>query len=114
VPLDDKPVSPEDRKRWVRERADLERIRREAAYFADAAAVLAEWALEDLSPTDPQRAVHTALLAQLRVAPEVEFRSWLKHQPQLAAALVHAGRKRAKRLQVLLARYLMTEVSNAA
>ena len=106
-------LSPEGRRVWARQRADVDRIRVEACYFADAATLLAEWALEDLQPADPQRAMHTALLSALRVSPEAEYRAWLRDNPWMAGALVHAGRARAKRLQVALARYLVVEVMNA-
>jgi hypothetical protein len=107
VPLDGNQPSPADRTRWARERAELERVRVEAAYFADAASVMAEWALEDLSPANPQRAAHTALLSALRVSPEAEYRTWLRNNPSMAAALVHAGRKRAKRLQTALVHWMI-------
>jgi 2-oxo-4-hydroxy-4-carboxy--5-ureidoimidazoline (OHCU) decarboxylase len=74
---------------------------------------MAEWALEELSTTNPARALHTALLAALRISPETEYRAWLEHKPELAAALVSAGRARAKRLQVALARYIVAEASYA-
>jgi hypothetical protein len=94
--------------------SDAARIRHDALYFSDAARNMAEWSLEVLSTTDAERAVHTALLAALRASPETEYHDWLKHQPEWAAALVHAGRERAKRLQLALARYLATEGPNAA
>ncbi len=114
VPLDDKPPSPERRKRWAQERCELERIRLDASYFADAAALLAEGALEELSPTDPERAVHAALLAALRVSPEAEYRSWLRKSPAMAAALVYAGRERSKRLQIALAQWIVLGMPGVA
>jgi hypothetical protein len=107
-------LSRADRAHWARARAAADRIRTEAIYFADAARVMAEWALEELSTTNPARALHTALLAALRISPETEYRAWLEHKPELAAALVSAGRARAKRLQVALARYIVAEASYAA
>jgi hypothetical protein len=78
-----------------RDYAKDRRIREEAPYFADAATLLAEWALEDLSPADPE-------LAALRMSPEAEYRSWLRTNPRTAAALVHDGRRRTGRLHVAL------------
>ncbi len=107
-------LSRADRAHRARAWADTERVRTEATYFADAARVMTEWALEELSPTSPARAAHTALLVALRISPETEYRAWLEYQPDLAAALVSAGRARAKRLQVALARYIVAEASYAA
>jgi DNA primase len=97
-----------------REYAEAQRIRAEAPYFADAAALMAEWALEELSPTDPERAEHTALLAGVRISPEAEYRWWLQHRPTWAAALVQAGRERTKRLQVALARWIAAGMPDRA
>lgn len=99
---------------FAREYAEAERIRLDALYFADVARLMAEWALETLLPTDPERAAHTALLAALRLSPEAEYRAWLKDSPTWAAALTDAGRARARRLQMALARYLLAGVANAA
>jgi len=96
-----------------RDFAEAERVRRDARYFVDAAAIMAEWVLEDLPPTDPERAAHTALLTALRASPEAEYQAWLECNPTWAGALVSAGRARAKRLQMALARYLVAEASNA-
>jgi hypothetical protein len=106
--------TPGERARLAREYVEAQRIHAEASYFADAVARMAEWALEELPPTDPERAVHAALLAGLRVSPETEYRAWLELNPTWAAALVSAGRKRARRLQMALARYLVAEVAHAA
>ncbi len=103
--LDDRPPDPAS----ARECAEAAQVRLDALYFADAAQLMAEEALEALAPTDPERAAHTALLVALRVSPEAEYRSWLHCNPQWAAALVHAGRARIKRLQIALARYLLAE-----
>ncbi|MBZ5583376.1 MAG: hypothetical protein LAQ30_14435 [Acidobacteriia bacterium] len=96
------------------EYAEVQRRRRDVPYFADAARFMAEGALELLSSTDPKRAAHTTLLAALRVAPEAEYRAWLDERPRWAAALVSAGRARARRLQMGLASYLFSEEANAA
>jgi hypothetical protein len=114
IAMDDTPLSAADRARWAAERRELERIRREAFYFADAARHMAEWALEELSPTDPERTAHTALLAALRVSPEAEYRDWLARDPQWARALAKAGRARQRRLQVALAEFIVGELCSAA
>jgi hypothetical protein len=107
ISVDDRPLSSADRQRWARERAQVELIRAEAAYFADAAALMADWALDGLSSEDPERAVHTAILARLRISAEAEYRAWLEHKPTWAAALVQAGRERSRRLQIALARWIV-------
>ncbi len=108
------PLSRADRERWAREHAETERIRREAEYFADAAALMAEEALEELSPFDPERAVHTRLLMALRVSTEAEYRAWLEHTPTWAAALVYAGRERERRLQMALAEWIAAGMPEVA
>jgi hypothetical protein len=96
-----------DRAHRARAWAAAERSRTEATYFADAARVLAEWALEELSPFDPARARHTALLAALRISPEAEYRAWLEREPRWAAALVKAGERAWKRKCDALARFVV-------
>lgn len=98
--------TPADQARRAREHAEVRRIRSEAGYFAGAAALMVGWALEELSLADPERRVHAALLARLHVSPESEYRAWLERDPAWATALVHAGRERARRLQVALARWI--------
>jgi CHC2 zinc finger len=113
VPLNNRVLTDSEK----REYAEAQRIREEAAYFADAAALMAEWALEELPPEDPERAGHTALIVALRVSPESEYRTWLTRDPQKAAGLVHAGRERERRLQVALAEWIaggMSGVMDAA
>jgi hypothetical protein len=114
MPLKDRALSPKDRQRWAREFAEAERTYTEATYFADAAALMAEWALEELSPDDTERAVHTALIARLRISPEAEYRAWLDRDPTWAAALVQAGRERARRLQIALARWIVEGMSGVS
>jgi CHC2 zinc finger len=100
-----------------REYADDQRIREEVVYFADAAALMAEWAIEELPDNHAERFGLTNLLAALRVSPEAEYRAWLTRDPQMAAALVEAGRGRERRLQVALAHWIAAElhgVSDAA
>ena len=100
-----------------REYAEAQRIREEAAYFAEAAAQMAELALEGLPDNHAERFELTNLLAALRVSPESQYRAWLTRNPQMAEALVEAGRGRDQQLQVALARWIaggMSEVADAA
>jgi hypothetical protein len=108
------PLSRADRTRLAREYEEARRIRQAAAYFANAATLISEWVLEELSPVDPERAVHTAILTALRVSPETEYRAWLARDPVWAAALVHAGRERAKRIQTALASWIVAEIARAS
>jgi hypothetical protein len=108
------PLSRADRTHRARMVAEAEHIRNDAAYFADAAALVAERTLEKLSPTDPRRAVPTRLLAALRISPESTYRAWLERDPKWAEALVNAGRARAKRIQMNLARHLIAEMAHGA
>ena len=108
--LDDPPMTRQCRADWLKQ----QRITREAVCFASAAWVLAEERLEALEPWDPERAVYSRLFTALRICPEAEYRKWREHCPELAAALVHAGRKRQHRLQSMLARYLMITETHAA
>ena len=71
--------------------AEERRIREEAPYFVYVAKLMAEEALEVLSPTDTERAVYTSLLAALEATLEAEYRAWVSHSPQIAAALVARG-----------------------
>ena len=107
---DRRPWTTVDRSRWIEE----QRIRRDALYFADAARQMAEWALEVLSPTDTERAAYSALLVTLRVSPEGAYRAWLENSPVWAAALAQAGRARAKRLQIALARWIAADMPGVA
>lgn len=83
--------SPADRARPAREYAEAQRSRTETAYFSDSAALMAEWALDELPPENPERATHTTLIAGLRVSPEAEYRAWLDRDPTWAAALMQAA-----------------------
>lgn len=96
-----------------RDSAGASRVRCDALYFSMAAGMLAEAALEWLPADDPERAVHTALLAALRVSPEAEYRVWLDRDAIWAAALVHSGREHQRRMQTALARYYVAEVVDA-
>jgi hypothetical protein len=109
IAIDDQPLKRHDRTDWWNE----QRIKREAFYFASAAWVLAEDALEALEPWDPQRAVYTSLLRATGICPLAEYRKWRERSPDMAAALVHAGKRRQKRLQTMLAHFLSAEAHAA-
>lgn len=109
VQIERRSLSPEEQKAVARERIESKRIRREAEYFADAAMLMAERELEELPSNDPARANFTSLIAGLRASPEAEYRAWMRHDPRMAAALVHAGRARRKRLFQALARWIAAQ-----
>jgi hypothetical protein len=88
--------------------------RRESDYFVGVARIMSETALESLAPEDPSRAIYTELLAALSTSPLSEYTAWCEHQPQVAAALVRAGRSRQRRLQTALATFITSEVEGAA
>jgi hypothetical protein len=110
IALDSIPLTEEDRERW----RDDQRVRIDAVYFKDAARVLAEEILEQLSPVDPERRTYTALLHQLNVSPETEYREWRDRDLTLTNALVSAGRKREARLHQMLAAFLSKDAHAAA
>jgi hypothetical protein len=100
------PLSPTERAVRASESAEVQRIHIESGYFARAAELMAEWALEELPKTHPERYGLTRLTAALRVSPEAEYRAWLKQEPLWAAALVHAGRARDRHWQVAFAEWI--------
>jgi DNA primase len=89
-----------------RENARREQV--EANHFAAAAIILAEQALEELDTSDPERAVHTRLIGNLRTNAVAIYRWWREHNSGDAVALVEAGRKHDRRLQFLLLGYITT------
>lgn len=89
-----------------RRQAELEQST--AGYFADAAIILAEQALEELEPCDPERAIHTHLLKRLRENPVAVYCWWCRNNPEGAAALVEAGLNHQRRLQRLLLAFVKT------
>jgi hypothetical protein len=95
--------------------ADSAKIAADAAYFADAALILAEEQLEKLAADDPERREWNRLVRELRVSPEGEYRAWWRNgHAEMAAALVGAGRERSRRIQAMLAGYLTAELVNGA
>jgi hypothetical protein len=113
VTLQGRPLSPSHRERQAQERREAEYLRQRAAHFAAAARQLAEMVLENLRATDPERAVHTALLRRLAVSPEAEYQAWCHHDPVITGGLVHAGRERELRLARMIVTYITAEVPRA-
>jgi hypothetical protein len=91
-------------KQRARDEADLNLARS----FADAAHILAEQTIEEMSPFDPERAALRRLLAALQTDTGIllEFRVWRSAQPKMTRALVAAGRKHQERLEMLVSNYL--------
>jgi len=89
-------------------RAMAAREQLDAQYFAISAQILAESALENIAPQDPERSLHTRLLSNRRNAPVTEYRAWLDRDPHFTAALVHAGREYNRRRQSMLAAYIVS------
>jgi hypothetical protein len=110
VPLNNRVLTDSEK----REYEDDRRTRANAAYFADAAQIMAEEALEVLSPVHPERAAHTRLLMALRGCPVAEYRAWLDCNPTWAAALVQAGRERDRGWQVMLAEWIVAGMPEEA
>jgi hypothetical protein len=114
VPLDDKPMPAADKRRWATQQREHDRVAAEAVYFEMAARTMAEFALETMSPWDDQRPRITELMTALHVAPDYEYRQWLEKSPDMAAALVAAGKSYAKRVQVMVAHFIAKEMVNGA
>jgi len=89
-------------------------VREEAQHFATAVRIMAEAALESLQVETEQRMIYTSLLAHVRTTPIAEYLDWRELEPKITAGLLEAGRQRDRRLQISLAKFLMTEVANAA
>lgn len=88
----------------AREREEQER--RDARYFADAAAIMADEALDTLETWDEERRIHTRLLEDLKADAQSVYRSWRDGNPEMTAALVAAGRNYNCRLQRRLEKYI--------
>ena len=110
VPLNNRVLTDSEKQQYAEDR----RIREDAGYFVDAAQIMAEEALQVLSPVDPERATHTRLLMALRTSPEAELRAWRARNPTWAAALVHAGRERDREWQLALAEWIVAGMPEEA
>ena len=83
-----------------------EQERRDIRYFADAAVIMADLALDALEPWNEERRIHTRLLEQLKEDPEAVYRTWREGNPVETAAMVAAGRDHIRRLQRTLQKYI--------
>jgi enoyl-CoA hydratase/carnithine racemase len=102
-PLPDRIRMTRDDWRRVQEaREREERERREAFFFAEAAATMAEQALEILQTWDDERRVHAKLLEDLKADAVAVYRDWREYNPAMAAGLVAAGRNLDRRWQKTL------------
>ncbi|HKD06122.1 MAG TPA: hypothetical protein VKB79_09495 [Bryobacteraceae bacterium] len=93
--------------------ADLRWARR----WKIAVRILAEWALEELPPADPERAVHTQLLDRIRLGDAslvAEYRDWRSRYPRLTTALCDTGQLSDARVQRWLARWVVRHCDGAA
>jgi len=120
VPLDDKPLAPEDREQWARDRRELERILPTARYWRRAAVCIAEELLESLKgalfnlalpqPDVGEIASVENLLGSLRRvdggALVREYRSWLERFPGHTAALVRVAKRHEQASRRALMEYL--------
>lgn len=101
-------LTPAQKHDFAKERARDKADAGAAGYFGVIAASMAEQALDELSATDPERAVYTETLRALGSEAGLlsEYRAWRERQPEFAAALVSAGRLHRERLELLIANYL--------
>jgi hypothetical protein len=120
VPMEDKPLSAEDRARWAAERRDIERDLPAARYWQRAALCLTEELLDSLKAAlfDPmlplpeigEIAQVESLLASLRrkegAALVAEYRWWFERYPGMTAGLVRAAKHREKAERRALLEYL--------
>ena len=90
----------------VTHNAREEQEQRDIRYFATARAIIADLALEALEPWNEDRRIHTRVLEQLREDAESEYLSQREENPDVAAALVAAGRNYDRRLRRRLQKYI--------
>ena len=83
-----------------------EQEQRDVRYFADAAAIMADQALDTLETWDEERRIHTRLLEDLKADAQAVYRSSRDGNPEMTAALVAAGRNHNLRLQRKLEKYI--------
>lgn len=128
VPMDDTPLSPEERERWARERRELERDLPTARYLRRAAVRMTEELLHMLKsalvdPMLPQPDLgeigHVqALLDRLQriggAELVAEYHWWLTHHPGLTAALVAAMRHREQAERRALEVFVAWELQEAS
>ncbi len=127
VPLDDKPLSPEDRARWAAERRELERDLPGARYWRRAAVTLSEesldWEKSRLfdstdrpADLDAIRNI-TAMLGRLKALGDTalvaEYRWWCERHPCMAAAMVRWARQREELDAIAVSRFVGLPMSAA-
>jgi hypothetical protein len=82
---------------------------RSATWWKMTAEILAEWALDVLPPTHPERRGLTRLLTTIRLddaALVAEYRAWREREAVMTAAMVHCGRLHDARVQRELAHWI--------
>jgi hypothetical protein len=90
---------------------------RRATWWARSAAALAEWALEKLPSSHPERRGLTLLLQVIRMADAVlvsTYRESRRQHPELTQALVRAGQHSDARKQRLLSRWIANYAETTA
>jgi hypothetical protein len=120
--------TPAERRKWIRERQELERLLPEAQLWRDAAVVWIEEELVDLKaalfdPTLPPPEIDfiqrlEVLLQSLRSASDGalvdRYRSWATNHPWLSCAMVHVARKRKQAARNVLIQILNQQTAEAA
>jgi hypothetical protein len=129
VQIENKPLSPEDRERWARERRELEQNLPAARFWRRVAASMTEELLDTLKTAlattlamqpEPGELMHlTKMLARLKsidgAALVTEYLEWLQHDPQLTKGMVHAARRLESAERRAVLRYLeLTAVEGKA
>lgn len=97
-----------DRRAWAEQRTRDEADLPEARLWRDAAVLMVEHWLELSRPEDPSRGHMTSLVRLLTVSGDTgvltEYRRWRVDQPQMTAALVHAGGRHRDRAAAVVRR----------
>jgi hypothetical protein len=120
LPLQDQPLSPEDRRRWARERREIEQHLTNAQYWRRGAVNLFEEALDRLKaalfdPTLPWPEVNETynterLLSRLQGLEGhelvVEYCEWAREQPHITAHLVGWAKKQERVERAALLEFL--------
>ncbi len=93
-----------------RARAELDRLHRDSGHFARAAKLIAEAALEQLTPDLPDEAleecaVHTRLIADLREDARAVYIDWRARTPEMTEALRRAGYRSEQRERAWLTKF---------
>ena len=100
-----------DSRNLLEQRRIAEIEQRDASHFACAAQVAIDAELERLPLDSPERLVWTQILFAIREDAGAVLRRLKQVDRRTAAALVYAGRRRQKRLQTSLARFIVRTAS---